>query len=591
MIRAIESSIPTFKPVRFHAGFNVLLADTRPDSTLGQTRNSAGKTSLVEIVHFLLGANVDKDSLFKTAALVGHTFYGDFLIGGESIRVARTGLEPSRFFLLNGSASRFPLSVKVEKGTGREYVSQDSWRSFLGHKMFDLPLERANTIYDESFTPSFRSMFSYFARRRSTGGFLNPEKQSTAQQRSDYQVNLSYLLGLDWRIPHEFEKVRVRERTLTELKKAAKGGALGAVLGTAAELRPQVTIAETRAQKLREQLANFEVLDSYRDLSRRAAKAKTDMQAIGREVVSLHESREHLERSLEAEQPPAKSDLERLYAAVGLELPGVALRRFADVDRFYESVIGNRRSHLRQEIEDVRARIADGELRMAKLDTERSELLRALEGRGALEDFLKLQGDLATLEASAAALRERFKAAEMLEGEATKLDIDRINLKRRLQEDHQQRYALIDEAIIIIADAIAALYDDRAGRFIIDATDNGPEFRISIEGDRGGGISNMEIFCLDLALMRLVGDRLGGPGFLIHDSHLFDGVDPRQVARALVLGAQVAESRQQQYIVTMNSDIFGNLPLPSELDLQRAVLPTRLSDETDTGGLFGFRFE
>ena len=45
-----------------------------------------------------------------------------------------------------------------------------------------------------------------------------------------------------------------------------------------------------------------------------------------------------------------------------------------------------------------------------------------------------------------------------------------------------------------------------------------------------------------------------------------------------------------QYIVTMNSDIFDRLPLPEEIDRTKTVLGTRLSDETDTGGLFGFRF-
>ncbi len=45
MIVSIESSIATFKTVRFHAGLNVLLADTQLGASDKQTRNSAGKTS------------------------------------------------------------------------------------------------------------------------------------------------------------------------------------------------------------------------------------------------------------------------------------------------------------------------------------------------------------------------------------------------------------------------------------------------------------------------------------------------------------------------------------------------------------------
>jgi uncharacterized protein YydD (DUF2326 family) len=267
--------------------------------------------------------------------------------------------------------------------------------------------------------------------------------------------------------------------------------------------------------------------------------------------------------------------------------------RFSEMSRKKRSTMlshENRRVHLENEIDGVRSQIAADEATVARLDRERSSILQNLDGRGALDDFLSLQRDLAEWDAQAATLRERFKAAEVLEGESTKLTIDRGNLQRRLQEDHHVRSAALDQAILVIAEAIAELYDDRAGRFVVEATDNGPEFRISIEGDRGGGISNMEIFCFDLALFNVVTTRLGGPGFLLHASHLFDGVDERQIAGALLLGQSATQGKGLQYIVTMNSDIFGRLPLPKGIDVSKVVLETHLSDETEDGGLFGFRF-
>lgn len=590
MIVSIESSLNTFKTVTFHSGLNVLLSDRMVNSTDKQTRNSAGKTSLIEVVHFLLGADCEKDSLFRLSELVEHTFKGTFRIGGDLLTVARTGSDPSKIFLISGGENREDIPLKLDKASERFYVSNVNWRVFLGHVMFGLPAEEHGTLFDESFTPTFRSMFSYFVRRRNSGGFISPERQAEKQQRWDWQVNLSYLFGLDWQIPFDFNKIRARERTLEELKKAVKIGALGSVIGTVAELRPQVTISEEKARKLRQSLENFEVLDSYKSLSKRAGQIKTEMQTLNRQSVTLNETLEHLEEALRSERAPQRSDIQQLYAAAGIDLPGVALRRFEDVSSFYESVVTNRRIHLEQEISDVRSRISDVDSGLSRLDEERGRILRTLQGRGALDEFLAMQRELADTEARAASLRERFKAAEALEGESTKLDIDRANLKRKLQEDHRVREKVLNEVILIIADAIAELYDDRAGSFVVEATENGPEFRISIEGDRGGGISNMEIFCFDLALLQIVTKRYGGPGFLIHDSHLFDGVDERQVAGALRLGQRTCEKLQQQYIVTMNSDIFDRLPEDDSTDLRAAVLDTRLSDLTEHGGLFGFRF-
>lgn len=590
MIVSIESSLKTFKAVTFRSGLNVLLSDRTSKSTDKQTRNSAGKTSLIEVIHFLLGSDCDKDSLFRLDELVEHTFKGTFRIGGELLTVARTGSDPAKVFLISGGEERKEIPRKLDKTSERFYVSNTNWRVFLGHTMFGLPADERGTVFDEAFTPTFRSMFSYFVRRRNSGGFISPERQAEKQQRWDWQVNLSYLFGLDWLIPFDFNKIRAREKTLEELKKAVKIGALGSVIGTVAELRPQVTIAEARASKLRQSLERFEVLDSYKALSKRAGQIKTEMQTLTRQSVTLSETLDHLQEALQSERPPQRSDIQQLYLAAGIELPGVALRRFDDVSSFYESVVANRRIHLEQEIGDVRSRIAGVEDGLSRLDEERGNILRTLQGRGALDDFLTMQRDLADLEASAASLRERFKAAEALEGESTKLDIDRANLKRKLQQDHHAREKALDEAILIIADAIAELYDDRAGRFVVEATENGPEFRISIEGDRGGGIANMEIFCFDLALLQIVTKRYGGPGFLIHDSHLFDGVDERQIAGALRLGKIISDKLQQQYIVTMNSDIFDRLPAIESADLGSAVLDARLSDHTETGGLFGFRF-
>lgn len=590
MIVSIESSLTTFKAMTFRSGLNVLLSDRTADSTDKQTRNSAGKTSLIEVIHFLLGADCEKDSLFRLDALVEHTFKGTFRIGGELLTVARTGSDPSKLFLVSGGEERKDIPRKLDKASERFYVSNVNWRVFLGHAMFGLPADERGTLFDESFTPTFRSMFSYFVRRKNSGGFISPERQAEKQQRWDWQVNLSYFFGLDWQIPFDFNKIRAREKTLEELKRAVKIGALGSVIGTVAELRPQVTIAEARASKLRQSLAQFEVLESYKSLSKRAGQIKTEMQDLTRQLVTLNETLDHLQEALQSERPPQRSDIQQLYAAAGIELPGVALRRFDDVSSFYGSVVANRRIHLEQEISEVRSRIADVEGGLSRLDEERSSILRTLQGRGALDDFLAMQRDLAAVEANAASLRERFKAAEALEGESTRLDIDRAELKRKLQEDHHVREKALDEAILIIADSIAELYDDRAGRFVVKATENGPEFGISIEGDRGGGIANMEIFCFDLALLEIVTKRYGGPGFLIHDSHLFDGVDERQVAGALRLGKKTSERLQQQYIVTMNSDIFDRLPADESTDLGAAVLDTRLSDHTEDGGLFGFRF-
>ena len=58
MIHHIFSTLPSFKNLGdLKPGLNVLLAQKTEGATTKQTRNRAGKTSFVELVHFLLGAD------------------------------------------------------------------------------------------------------------------------------------------------------------------------------------------------------------------------------------------------------------------------------------------------------------------------------------------------------------------------------------------------------------------------------------------------------------------------------------------------------------------------------------------------------
>ncbi len=211
-----------------------------------------------------------------------------------------------------------------------------------------------------------------------------------------------------------------------------------------------------------------------------------------------------------------------------------------------------------------------------------------LQSGGALEQFAGIQQELSRAESQAEALRERHRTAERLESEKTGLDIERNQLLLRLREDYDEQDGVVRKAIVSFQEVSADLYEE-AGSLTLNPTRNGPELQVSIHGSQSHGISNMQVFCFDMMLMRMISDRHGGPGFLVHDSHLFDGVDSRQVATAFAVGAREAEARGFQYVVTMNSDV-----LPDEFrdafELGEHVLPVRLTDATVDGGLFGMRF-
>ncbi|MEP6987777.1 MAG: ABC-three component system protein [Chloroflexota bacterium] len=590
MIRKIYSDLPSFKTLEFYPGLNILLADKSQGATDKHTRNGAGKTSLIELIHFFLGHEPDKGTLFRKKALEEHTFGIDFDLSGERTIVERTGSKPSKIYIVEASPDYWPILPEIiDDETGRAIISNTNWKRVLGNLIFDLSIEEEKL---GKFGPTFRAMISYFVRRVENDGFLEPVSQSRWQLPWDYQVNISYLFGLDWTVPQQWETVRKKEKTLDQVKKAARDeDLLESVLGKSSELRTQLFVTQADAEQIRTGLRNFRVLPQYHDLEREASQLAQAISGLANENTIDRQLVDDLSGAVHSEETPSFDELQRLFEEAGVILPDSVVMRFEDVRIFHESIINNRHSYLDGEITNAQRRITEREKNMEKLDERRSEVMSILSSGGALEQQDKLHSELSRVEGEISALQQRFAAAEQVESLAAELEAERNQLLRRLQQDFREQSDVLRQAVSAFENVSKALYErERAGSLLFDATANGPKFEITIPADKSKGIRNMQIFCFDMTLMQLVIERGMGPGFLIHDSHLFDGVDSRQIAKALEVGAKFAEELGFQYIVTMNSDDMPWREFSDGFNAEQYVLSQKLTDATEDGGLFGIRF-
>lgn len=595
MIRSVGADRESFKTLTFGPGLNVILADKSQGASDRQSRNGAGKTSFVELVHFLFGADARPAGIFRSDALRDWTFTAAVEVGGKNCSISRSGRKPSRIDVAGDLAAwrgegteDAPLfrGETLPAAWRRQALSNEEWKHALGAAWFGLPTDDGA----ERFHPAFRSLFSFVARRQESGGFQEPMQHSTMQQLGDRQVTVCYLLGLDWSIPVRFQELRDREKVTKELRKAARTGDLGPYIGNAAELRTRLTVAEDRANGLRGRLDSFRVVPEYKELEVEASRITGKIDNLNVENVVDHDLIRELQESLAMESAPDMQDLAKLYAEAGIVLPELPRRRIAEVERFHRTVIENRRAHLGAEIESAQGRVAERGRRKGGLDERRAQIMGLLKAGGALEHYTRLREELGRAEADVEMLKQKLATAERLDRTQTELDLERTRLVKALRDDIHERDDTVREVILTFEALSRSLYE-RAGSLTISETRNGPRFEVHIEAERSKGIKNMQIFCFDLMLMEICGARGRWPGFLIHDSHLFDGVDERQVAKALQLGAQRAELGGFQYIVTLNSDSVPAEGFTAGFDVRDHVVEPRLTDATETGGLFGIRFD
>jgi uncharacterized protein YydD (DUF2326 family) len=251
-------------------------------------------------------------------------------------------------------------------------------------------------------------------------------------------------------------------------------------------------------------------------------------------------------------------------------------------------------SFLRRRLGTVNKRLSEIDSQRRRYDSQRSEVMELLTESVALDTFLGAQRSLAEFESVVATLEQELEAAVAIGQIDDTIRITTAETIGAVRAEITEREPYLEAPIALFGELGSEIYKDRAANLLISTSPHGLlHVEPSISGDASEGIRSVETFLMDVvcAISGVEGDR--SPGLLVHDSHLFDSVDGRQVASCLNIGARLADQHSMQYIVTMNSDFLSSVMDQSDgaFDGGSYELATRLTDSTESGGLFGFRFE
>ncbi|WP_086559248.1 ABC-three component system protein [Streptomyces africanus] len=580
MLHQLSADDPRFKTASFTSGMNLIVAEKRTSSTETDSRNSAGKSSLIELIHFLLGARVDKRSLVSDKQLRNVNFHlkldwpstGLLTVGRRASRPNAVQLDPD--IRPDRQDEMFPVGGPAE-------VSLDEWNKLIEKGLFGVRADASGV--------SGRTMLSFLVRRASAHGFNQATESFSKQRKADAATNLAYLLGLDYELADRYRKLAAQKATRTQLRKAVNDPVWGRIVGSTADLRGQIALAEAQLRRLEDQISNFQVVPEYERVKEEADALARRIKQLAQEDIIDQSNLEELQQAVTEASDVAVDYLESAYRELGILLGDQVRRRFDDVQTFHQSVVRNRRAFLEAEIETLTSRLAERRAERARLGEQQAQLLRMLNEGGALEALTALQQALARERANVEALRHRYEAAQALEASARQITTQRLQQQQAVATDLNERREQQAEATLLFSRFARELYGEREAYLRIEAGRENLQITPYIRSDNSRGIGNMVIFCFDLAISILAHRHGRGPDFLVHDSHLFDGVDERQLAKAFALAAEVSAEEGMQYIATINSDDLAKA-VRLGFDDSAFVREPRLTDDLEDGGLFGFRF-
>jgi uncharacterized protein YydD (DUF2326 family) len=580
----LSANQPEFHTLEFQPGFNMIVAERTKESTKKDSRNGLGKSTAIDILNFCLGRGGGRNQVPVVEDLNGWSFALDVELFGSKVTLTRSVEDPKRL-TVTGETSQWPVEPTWDEKAGAFYISASELSAVLAHEFFGLGSEEASAKY----SPTIGSLLAYFMRR-GAAAYNEPFTHHPKQAEWDKQVNVAFLLGLHWQDASAWQELKDEKKGLDQLARAARDGVLEDFLGSEGALETERVRLAGEITAEEERLQRFRVHEDYRSIETETTRLTETLHRLANANFSDRQAIELYEESGEDETAVGLSgaEVEAVFEEAGMVFPEAISRRLEEIAEFHDTVVSNRREYLTNEIARLQRASEQRDQEISALDQRRAGLMEVLRTHGALDEFQQLQKRLSEARAQLAEVEARI---ERLQEIAEAKRRYRENL-RALEAEAATRFDELrdqrDEAIRHFNSDTEALYE-APGRLLIDLTSTGFRFGVEIDRARSTGVGHMKIYCFDLTLMQLWANRSPSPGFLIHDSLLYDGVDERQKALALDLAAKECERLGWQYICAFNTDeLPKELPSDSPANIEPIVT---LTDARDDGMLLGRRFE
>lgn len=577
MIHSISSNNKKFKTINFHDGLNIIVADKTEKSTDKDTRNGLGKSTLLNIIHFCLGR--DPKEALANSKTDDYTFYLDMDIQNKRYVISRSPGNKTQIFV-KGDTSDWPIQPKIDPDTQKPFYKKDQWNMLLGNLMFGLSLN------NEKFNPTFRSLISYVARKK--GGFDNPFSHTTQQLEWDRQANNAYLLELNWKHAEELEFLKQRLKNLRLLKKELQSEDYSFMFGNEGDLESEKVRLNVQLTKIKNELDDFKVNQQYEEIEQEANSLTNQIQDHNNENFQNDYYIQRYSISLQNEKISDINQIKQIYEESNFHFSENIIKKLEDVNNFHKKIIENRKNFLEVEIKNLKYKIEITSQLIEEKDNKRSKLLKILNAEGALSEFSELQGRYTRLLNTSQDIDNRLSKIQKIKNIETDIKIKQQTLYQIGSIAFKELHLKRDKAIEIFGNYSSILYDE-FGKLSIGLSETGFKFNINIKRSSSQGIENMQIFCYDLTIATLLSKKNTYPGFLFHDSIIFDGVDERQIASALDLSQKISNQNNFQYICSLNSDIIPHQTFPINFDFSKYVVIT-LTDSNENGSLLGMRF-
>ncbi|NMD52692.1 DUF2326 domain-containing protein [Shewanella sp. DNRA4] len=570
----LYSDNPGFKSIIFKPGLNIV-AGLQSSALSTDSYNGIGKSSSLHLVHLMFGGKFDdkipSDRKLKKFLSSYGNFYLNFSVG-TSFYTVRKNFAVNDYFINDEKVSKTAYPKKL-------------------NEIFNL----VNRI-DFNFKPLF-NIFArrYLPERSYYAGALTQQGQPPHDY---YQMlyNLT-LLGVETKL---IKKNKVISDNISKLKKIEQ------------ELNKQkLTINEGDYLDLKDELiqledakSNFIIAQNYDELKRQADILTFEMNALRNTIYYNEREISKKSRLLKASDHEVVdiSRVAEIYAEAKFHFREKVEIQLRQAEEFHLNLQKARKTRLQEQIVLLGDDIALQKQLLLSVENRRDHLLKDLDSKGALEEYNSIVERIRTLESDIAELTSYQTLLAKFDKDKANLEVDKATVRADSVKQIEDSKSYIDQVEGIFRQFVKRFYRGHGGSLkITNSKDAQYLFNIDVHIPKDGsqGINEVKIFCYDMLLFSLNPDLLG---FVAHDSCIFSGVDPRQVAQMFKVVLEMVNVHDLQYFVNINKDTYEvllyevveegaeSILTREERNIIKASKVLELYDADPKNTLFGFTF-
>ncbi len=557
---SLEANQSSFRTVEFkESGLNLIVARQKKpgENERGKTYNGVGKSLLISIIHFCLGA--DKRHYESFIAKLPNWIFILKISSGEDIYIAERGTENPAEISLNSK----PMSIK-------------KFNNILEELFFEIP-------EDIGFL-SFRSLIPFFIRpnKASYIFFDEPSKSGTEYQK---KLNNSFLLGLDSSLANTKRRFKKEKDKIDELTDNFKKDNLlrEFFTGDKDETLALDDLTE-KIKHLNEDLSNFEVAENYNGIKLQANKIERQLLELQNKLVLIDNQIASINKSVKISPDLNKDTIEKIYEESNLLFPQKMTKTLTQLELFYKQLTENRVNKLTDQKNILVQERETANSERNELGMQFDKLLKYLGSHQALDVFVKINNKLSDLKNERDSLQKYSKLIEEYDNKQLTIDVDLIALTKQTNEYLKTIQERINEIGGYFRVSAKKFYPNARAGITIKNNDGVNQIRYDIdakiEADSSDGINNVKIFCYDQTI--LFKGFSHSINFLFHDSRLYDGIDERQKTDLFKMVDSLFTDTPYQYIATVNQNQLEEIEKhTTEEEYKRIIIDNTILTLTD----------